>query len=52
MLGWGQGRKDGGCKWDIKVGGSYISLRILLSIVLTFGTMLIFHILKKGMGKT
>ena len=43
----GQGRKDGGCEWDIKDGGNYISLSILLSIVLTFGTMLVFHKLQK-----
>ena len=43
----GQGRQDGGCEWDIKDGGNYISLSILLSIVLTFGTMLMFHKLQK-----
>jgi len=46
-IGVGQGRNDGGCEWDIKDGGNYISLSILLSIVLTFGTMLVFHKLQK-----
>lgn len=46
-IGVGRGRKDGGCEWDIKDRDNYISVSILLSIVLTFGTMLIFHKLQK-----